>query len=122
MFRRSGVVPQLDGDEQRIFDAVVKPDRAPQRADGNVEAERERLREEIARAEEMLANERFVAERARRGGRRPSARSSSATAASSMRSAGVALRNDACAVRLAPPSLLPAPNGFRAAVDLVTLS
>ncbi len=27
---------------------------------GNVEAERERLRGEIARAEEMLANERFV--------------------------------------------------------------
>src|SRR4029079_830893 len=31
VFRRSGVVPQLDGDEKRIFDAVVKPDRAPQR-------------------------------------------------------------------------------------------
>ena len=26
MFRRSGVVPQLEGDEKRIFDAVVKPD------------------------------------------------------------------------------------------------
>jgi valyl-tRNA synthetase len=61
VFRRSGVVPQLDGDEKRIFDAVVKPDRAPQRENGNVDAERERLRGEIARAEKMLANERFVA-------------------------------------------------------------
>jgi valyl-tRNA synthetase len=61
VFRRSGVVPQLKGDEKRIFDAVVKPDRAPQRENGNVDAERERLRGEIARAEKMLANERFVA-------------------------------------------------------------
>ncbi len=61
MFRRSGVVPQLDGDEKRIFDAVVKPERAPQKDNGNVDAERERLRGEIARAEKMLANERFVA-------------------------------------------------------------
>ena len=59
-FRRSGVLPSLDGDEERIFNAVVKPERAPQR-DGDVEAERERLRGEIARAEAMLANERFVA-------------------------------------------------------------
>ena len=59
-FRRSGVMPSLDGDEQRIFTAVVKPERAPQR-NGDVEAERERLRGEIARAEAMLANERFVA-------------------------------------------------------------
>ena len=56
----AGVLPSLDGDEERIFDAVVKPERAPQR-DGDVEAERERLRGEIARAEAMLANERFVA-------------------------------------------------------------
>jgi valyl-tRNA synthetase len=61
VFRRSGVVPKLDGDEKRIFAAVVKPDRAPQRENGNVEAERQRLREEIARAEKQLANERFVA-------------------------------------------------------------
>jgi valyl-tRNA synthetase len=59
-FRRSGVVQSLEGDEQRIFAAVVKPERAPE-GDGNVEAERERLRGEIARAEAMLANERFVA-------------------------------------------------------------
>jgi valyl-tRNA synthetase len=38
---------------------VVKPERV--KADGgNVEAELERLRAEIARAEGMLANERFV--------------------------------------------------------------
>ncbi len=61
VFRRSGVVPQLDGEEKRIFDAVVKPTRAPQRANGDAEAERERLRKEIARAEKSLANERFVA-------------------------------------------------------------
>jgi valyl-tRNA synthetase len=58
-FRRSGVATPLAGDEKRIFDAVVKPER--QRANGNVEEERERLRKEIARAEGMLANERFVA-------------------------------------------------------------
>ena len=58
-FRRSGVRPKLDGDELRIFDAVVKPDRV--RADGDPAAEIERLRNEIARAEGMLGNERFVA-------------------------------------------------------------
>jgi valyl-tRNA synthetase len=61
VFRRSGVVAQLEGDAKRIFDAVVRPDRAPQRENGNVEAERERLRGEVTRAEKMLANERFVA-------------------------------------------------------------
>jgi valyl-tRNA synthetase len=60
VFRRSGVVPQLDGEEKRIFDAVVRPDRAPQRDNGDAAAERERQRGEIARAERALANERFV--------------------------------------------------------------
>ena len=59
MFRRSGVVPPLEGEEQRIFDAVVKPERR-RKANGNAEAERERLRKEIERAEQQLANERFV--------------------------------------------------------------
>ena len=58
-YRRSGVHPRLDGDELRIFEAVVKPDRV--RADGDPTAEIERLRGEIARAEDMLGNERFVA-------------------------------------------------------------
>jgi valyl-tRNA synthetase len=58
-FRRAGVRPQLEGEQQRIFEAVVRPDRA--KSDGNVEVERARLRAEIARAEGMLANERFVA-------------------------------------------------------------
>jgi valyl-tRNA synthetase len=58
-FRRSGVATPLEGDEKRIFDAVVKPERL--KANGNVDAERERLRAEIERAERMLANERFVA-------------------------------------------------------------
>ena len=61
VFRRSGVVPKLEGDAERIFAAVVKPDRAPQGRNGNVDAERERLRDEVARAEKMLANEQFVA-------------------------------------------------------------
>ena len=58
-FRRSGVHPRLDGDELRIFQAVVKPERV--KADGDATAEIERLRSEIARAEGMLGNERFVA-------------------------------------------------------------
>jgi valyl-tRNA synthetase len=60
VFRRSGVVPKLAGDELRIFTAVVKPGRAAPR-NGDAEAERKRLRKEIVRAEGMLANERFVA-------------------------------------------------------------
>jgi valyl-tRNA synthetase len=58
-FRRSGVLVPLEGEEKRIFEVVVKPERA--KANGNVDAERERLQAEIARAEQMLANERFVA-------------------------------------------------------------
>jgi valyl-tRNA synthetase len=52
------LVPLESDDERRIFDVVVKPER--QRSNGNVEAERERLRGEIARAEKMLANDRFI--------------------------------------------------------------
>jgi valyl-tRNA synthetase len=60
IFRRSGVRVELAGDEERrIFEAVVKPDR--QGANGDAQAEIERLRKEIERAEKMLANERFVA-------------------------------------------------------------
>ena len=58
MFRRSGIVPALEGEERRIFNAVVKPERA--KVTGNADAERERLRNEIARAEAMLANDRYV--------------------------------------------------------------
>jgi valyl-tRNA synthetase len=57
-FRRSGVLVPLEGDEKRIFDAVVKPGRV--RAAGDADGERARLRKEIARAEGMLANDRFV--------------------------------------------------------------
>jgi valyl-tRNA synthetase len=60
VFRRSGVVPPLEGDEERIFAAVVKPERAPQRSSADADAERARLGQEIARAEKMLANERFA--------------------------------------------------------------
>jgi valyl-tRNA synthetase len=59
IFRRSGVLAELEGEEKRIFDAVVRPDRV--QANGNADAERERLRKEIARAEGMLSNDRFVA-------------------------------------------------------------
>jgi valyl-tRNA synthetase len=59
IFRRSGVRVELEGDERRIFDAVVRPERT--KANGNVEAELERLRGEVARARRMLDNEGFVA-------------------------------------------------------------
>jgi valyl-tRNA synthetase len=59
IFRRSQVLVSLDEDDRRIFDAVVKPDRV--KANGSAESEIARLRNEIARAEKMLANERFVA-------------------------------------------------------------
>jgi valyl-tRNA synthetase len=41
-----------------VFEAVVRPERL--RVDGDAGAERARLEKEIARAEGMLANERFV--------------------------------------------------------------
>jgi len=59
-FRRSGVVTPLDGDERRIFEAVVRPERA--RHDGaRLGEEVARLEKEIARAEGMLSNESFTA-------------------------------------------------------------
>jgi valyl-tRNA synthetase len=58
MFRRSGVRIPLEGEELRIFEAVVRPARVG--GDGNAAAEIERLQKEVARAEHMLANERFV--------------------------------------------------------------
>ncbi|HYK06959.1 MAG TPA: valine--tRNA ligase [Gaiellaceae bacterium] len=58
VFRRSGVVVDLVGDEKRIFDAVVRPERA--KVNGNAAAEIERLRGEVERGERMLANEKFV--------------------------------------------------------------
>jgi valyl-tRNA synthetase len=59
IYRRSGVVAFLEGDERRIFEAVVRP-RASADGAANREAEVARLRREIARAEGMLGNERFV--------------------------------------------------------------
>ena len=58
MFRRSGVRVPLAGEEARIFDAVVKPERV--KTHGNAAAEIERLRKEIVRAEGMLSNDRFA--------------------------------------------------------------
>ncbi len=59
IFRRSGVQVELGSDdERRIFAAVVKPERA--KVDDNRDAEIARLRKEVARAEGMLSNERFV--------------------------------------------------------------
>jgi valyl-tRNA synthetase len=59
IFRRSGVVVPLEGDEQRIFTAVVRPERT--KSNGNATAEIARLRKEVERGERMLANEQFVA-------------------------------------------------------------
>ncbi len=60
IFRRSSVQVELGSDdERRIFAAVVRPERI--QADGDRDTEIERLRREVARAEGMLANERFVA-------------------------------------------------------------
>jgi valyl-tRNA synthetase len=60
VFRRSGVQIELESDdERRIFAAVVRPERA--RIDDRRDVEIERLRKEVARAEAMLANDRFVA-------------------------------------------------------------
>jgi valyl-tRNA synthetase len=59
IFRRSGVQVELGSDEERrIFASVVRPERV--RSNGNLDAEVERLRKEIARAEGMLADDRFV--------------------------------------------------------------
>jgi valyl-tRNA synthetase len=58
IYRRSGIRVELDGDEARIFDAVVRP--TPD-GEGDAQAEIARLRNEVERGERMLANERFVA-------------------------------------------------------------
>ncbi|MEK6275909.1 MAG: valine--tRNA ligase [Actinomycetota bacterium] len=58
VFRRSGVMPALTEDQRRIFEAVVRPERV--KADSDAPAEIARLEEEVARAEGMLANERFT--------------------------------------------------------------
>jgi valyl-tRNA synthetase len=57
IFRRSGVRVALEGDDLRIFEAVIRPGTA---GDGNATAEIARLEQEIARAEGMLGNEQFV--------------------------------------------------------------
>ena len=59
-FRRSGVLTPLEGDERRIFAAVVRPERS-KRDGGNLDAEIARLEKEISRAEGMLSNESFTA-------------------------------------------------------------
>jgi valyl-tRNA synthetase len=58
IFRRSGARIELEGDALRIFEAVVRPRRAG--GNGKVEAECERLRNEILRCQRMLSNEGFV--------------------------------------------------------------
>ena len=63
IFRRSGLRVSLTDDEQRIFQAVVKPERMKVEA-VSIETETGRLNSEIARCEKMLSNPKFV-ERAR---------------------------------------------------------
>jgi valyl-tRNA synthetase len=58
VFRRSGVMPALTDDQRRIFESVVRPGRVKADSDGT--AEIARLEKEVARAEGMLANERFT--------------------------------------------------------------
>jgi valyl-tRNA synthetase len=58
IFRRSGARIPLEGDDLRIFEAVVKPERTAVSGDG--QAEIARLRNEVERSEKMLANDRFV--------------------------------------------------------------
>ena len=83
VFRRSGVVPQLDGDEKRIFDAVVKPDRAPQRENGSVE-DSVSASEARSRAAKRCSRTSASSRTRRRTSSRRNARSSSGTSASSM--------------------------------------
>jgi valyl-tRNA synthetase len=56
VYARSGVKIELDEDEQRIFDAK----RVQAGSSGDAQAEIDRLEKEVARAEGMLANERFT--------------------------------------------------------------
>jgi valyl-tRNA synthetase len=57
IYRRSGVRVALSGDSARIFESVVRP---RQDGTGDVEAELERVRKELARAEGKLANTSFT--------------------------------------------------------------
>jgi valyl-tRNA synthetase len=58
LYRRNQARIELADEEERIFQAVVRPGQVTQ--DGNLDEELERLRAEIARAEGMLANEKFT--------------------------------------------------------------
>jgi valyl-tRNA synthetase len=57
IYRRSRVRVEIEGEARRIFEAVVRPTEDQ----GDAQAEIDRIRAEIARAERMLADERFVA-------------------------------------------------------------
>jgi valyl-tRNA synthetase len=57
IYRRSGVRVALEGDAERIFEAVVRP---RENGQGDLGVEIDRLRKEVERGERMLANERFV--------------------------------------------------------------
>jgi valyl-tRNA synthetase len=58
IYRRSGVRIKVPGDAERIFEAVVRP---AENGQGDIAGERARLAKEIQRAEQMLANDKFVA-------------------------------------------------------------
>ena len=59
IFRRSQVQVDLDPEERRIFEAVVRPGRV--KAEGSAQVEIDRLSKEVERSQRMLGNERFVA-------------------------------------------------------------
>jgi valyl-tRNA synthetase len=56
--RRSGIVVDLDGEDRRVFETVVPSHRLP--VNGSRDEEIARLRKEVARAEGMLGDDRFV--------------------------------------------------------------
>ena len=85
IFRRSGVVPPLEGDEKRIFDAVVKPERT--KATGDVEGENARACARRSPAPRACSRTSGSSRAPRPTSSRPSARSSSGTAANWTRSA-----------------------------------
>ncbi len=84
-FRRSGVRRRAEGEEQRIFEAVVRPERmhGERRRRGGAASVCGRR----SRAPRACSRTSASSRGRRRRSSRPSARSSSATAASSMRSA-----------------------------------
>ena len=65
IFRRSQVQVDLDPEERRIFEAVVRPERV--KADGNAQVEIDRLSKEVERSRRMLGERALRRKRGARG-------------------------------------------------------